>query len=352
MENGSAIAETAGLWSAKLWLRGLLLALVAVGATIVLFSLRECRQLGGDSDFAVDVIQRRFEIFYLRSPLTIYFNQAVYHFALKPLGWSTADAVGFCSAMGGGIFVATLIAISNNWLFLLFNLCAPLMLIFVGHVEHYAWVNALLAVYFLAVKRHLETNGPLWPALAWLLLAASFHMLAVFYAPSFLFLLAERDPTTRRWHWRQSRGEREKLLIMLILWAISMCVAQSVLFVSGLDNGLSRLVPLTWPIGPTHYRFTLLSLAHLKMWLYFHWKSSPLGLGLLVLFAWTIHTRFEKFLLAAIACGFFWTWIWHPDRGLKDWDLFANLALPLNILVGLLLARWVQRLAWPEARNA
>jgi len=341
----------------KRWVRRLLLAIMAVIATANLFALRECRRVGGDWDFAEQMVAHKFDTFYLRSPLTIYFNQAVYHFVLKPLGWSSPDpeidrqwrakAVGVCSAMGGGIFVATLIAISTNWFFLLFNLSAPLIFIFLGHVEHYAWVNALLAVYFLAVKRHLENNSPLWLALGWFLLAASFHMLAVFYAPSFLFLLAEREPTTGRWHWRQSRKEREILLIIFIVWALALCVAQMVLFVAGLDNGISRLVPLSLPDAPTHYRFSLFSLAHLKMWLYFHWKVSPLGLVLLALFFRTIRTRFDKFLLVATACGFFWTWMWHPDRGERDWDLFANLALPMNILVGLLLARWTQRLSWP-----
>ena len=339
-----------------------LLVVVALVATVDFFSLRAWRRVGGDSDFAVEVLERKFYVLYLRSPLTVYCNQAIYHFILKPLGWWSPDrqidrqerakAVGLCSAIAGGIFVATLLAISTNWFFLLFNLSAPFLFIFLGHVEHYGWVNALLVVFFLSVKHHLDKGGPLWPALAWLLLAASFHMLAIFYVPSLLFLLAERDPVTHHWRWRQSRREREILLIMFIAWALCFCVAEMTLFVAGLDNGLSRLVPLTFPVGPTHYRFTFFSLAHLKMWLYFHWKASPLGLALLVLLCWTIRSRFEKFLLVATACGFFWTWIWHPDRGRGDWDLFANLALPLNILVGLLLARLTERLSRSEARNA
>ena len=59
---------------------------------------------------------------------------------------------------------------------------------------------------------------------------------------------------------------------------------------------------------------------------------------LLIALGWMIRGRFEKFLLVATACGFLWTWMWHPDRAERDWDLFANLALPMNLLVGLLLA--------------
>jgi len=346
----------------KRLLRCFLFAVVSVVATIVLFSLRDSRRPGGDSDFAEDIILRNFDIFYLRSPLTIYFNQALYHRILKPRGWSAADpdedrqwrakAVGLSSAMGGGLFVATLVAICPHWLFLLFNLTAPFMFIFLGHVEHYAWVNALLVVYFLAIKRHLENGAPVWVAFGLFLLAASFHMLVLFYAPSFLFVLAERNPATGRWRWRHSRHQREALLVMFIAWAVLMALAEILLFVAGLDNGLSRLVPVKFPVGPSHYRFTLFSLAHLKMWLYFHWMSSPLGLVLLILLIRSIRTQFDRFLLVAIACGFLWTWMWHPDRGQRDWDLFANLALPLNILVGLLLSRLVQRFLPAEASHA
>ncbi|KPL05650.1 hypothetical protein AMJ85_11380, partial [candidate division BRC1 bacterium SM23_51] len=223
------------------WRRRLAFVLVGVLVALALFWLRGFRRTGGDTDFAEGIAMRRFTVFYLRSPLTTYLHQGAYHFVFAPLGWSSGDAVGFCSAAAGGIFVATLLAISSHWLFLLFNLAQPLMFIFLGHVEHYAWVNALLAVYFLSVKRHLENGRPLWHALVWLLLAASFHMLAVFFVPSFLFLLAERDPATRRWRWRETRREREDLLMLFIAWAVLLSGLQLTLHVEGLDNGLSRL---------------------------------------------------------------------------------------------------------------
>lgn len=313
--------------------------LVAAMAALLLFALREGRRPGGDTEFAQSVAARPSAVWYARSPLTVYLHQTVFHFVFRPLGRSPSEAVAVCSAVAGGIFVAALVAISHNVLFLLFTLTAPFMFIFLGHVENYAWVNALLAVYFVAVKRHLEDDRPLWPALVWLLLAASFHMLAVFYAPSFFVLLARRDPVSRQWSWRQSRRERERMLVLFIAWALGIVGAQLLLPVSGLDNGLERLVPLFKPNKPTHHHFTFFAPAHFRMWLYFHLKASPLGLlGLILLWRW-IRTSFERFLLVAIGCGFFWTWIWHPDFGERDWDLFANLALPLNILVGLLLAR-------------
>jgi len=337
--SAGGIVERANSGVPQRWRLRVALLIVAVVATFVLFGLREHRRPGGDTDFAQEIAAEPFDVFYVRSPLTIYLHQAAYHFIFKPLGLTPADAVGFCSSVAGGLFVATLVAISQHWLFLLFNLSAPLMLIFCGHVEHYAWVNALLTVSFLAVKRHLETQRPLWPAVALALLAASSHMLAVFYAPAFLYLTAARHPTRRRWDWRLSLRDREISLILVIVWAVWFCGSQLVFRVGGLDNGLQRLVPLRLPDEEARHLFSLFSWAHLKMWLLFHWKSSPLGLGALILLGWTIRTRFEKFLLLATACGFFWTWMWHPDRAERDWDLFANLALPLNLLVGLLLAR-------------
>ena len=326
------------------WLRRLVLLILAVVATLEFYSLRDMRRTGGDSDFAAETAALPFGLFYVRSPLTVYLHQATYHFIFEPMGRSPEEAIGFCSAVAGGVFVAALVSISTNWLFLLFNLSAPLLFLFLGHVEHYAWVNALLAVYFLAAKRNLERGGPVWPAMLFLLLAAGFHMLAVFYVPTLLCLLAERNKATHRWQWRVALHDREAALILLIVWAAWFCGSQMLFRVGGLDNGMERLVPLTLPTAPSRYLFSLFSLAHVKMWLLFHWKSSPLGLAMLVLLCWTIRARFEKFLLLGVACGFLWTWMWHPDRAERDWDLFANLALPLNILVGLLLARFSQRL--------
>jgi len=311
---------------------------IAGGVAALLFALRGFRQWGGDSDFAESIAAQKFQTFYLRSPLTVYLHQAAYHFLFEPLGRSTAEAVGFCSAVAGGVFVSTLVALSRHPLFLLFNLAAPFLFIFMGHVEHYAWVNAVLAIYFLAVRRHLERGAPLWAAELWLLAAASFHMLAVFFAPTLLFLLAGRDPLRGRWRWRTPRREREILLAIFVAWALVVSCAQLTLHVGGLDNGLSRLVPLRMPESESRYSFTLFSWDHLRMWLYFHARSTPAGLAGLLLLGWLIRGKFQQCLLVAVACGFLWTWMWHPDRGRNDWDLFANLALPLNILVGLVLA--------------
>ncbi len=315
-----------------------LLLLLCFVAAADFYALRCCRRPGGDMDFAESIAEQPFTVFYVRSPLTVYLHQAVYHFVFQPMGWPAREAVAVCSALAGGLFVVALLLLCDRGLFLLFNLAAPFLMIFFGHIEHYAWVNMLLAFFFVAAKRQIETNGPLTPALALLLLAAAFHMLAVFYVPAFLFLVCRRNPQTRRWEWATPQRDRENCLLLLIFWILWYCGSQLSLHVGGLDNNLTRIVPLRLADGPTRYFFPMFSWTHLKMWLYFHWLSSPLGLLLLILLARRIRSRFEWFLLTAVGCGFLWTWVWHPDRGRGDWDLFANLALPMNILVGLLLA--------------
>ncbi|MBM3335760.1 hypothetical protein FJY63_13970 [Candidatus Sumerlaeota bacterium] len=169
-------------------------------------------------------------------------------------------------------------------------------------------------------------------------------MLALFFVPSFLYLLIRRDPATGRLCLAHTRHVHEILLVIVIVWSLLLCAAMLTLQVEGLDNNISRLVPLRFPLLPSRYRFALFSWDHAKMWLYFNWKSSPLGLAVLLLLCWTIRGRFARFLLLATACGFLWTWLWHPDRGLHDWDLFANLAVPLNVLGGLLLERYIRAL--------
>jgi len=36
-------------------------------------------------------------------------------------------------------------------------------------------------------------------------------------------------------------------------------------------------------------------------------------------------------------CGLSWAFIWHPDMGRGDWDLFGSFAIPSGVLAGLLL---------------
>jgi hypothetical protein len=352
------VTETATpLWRGQV--RGAL-AYFAVGiiAFAVLFSLRGYSVPGGDTHFVTEFITRGY-VYNSRSPFITLLQQFVYKNFFGPYGFSSATAISFVSAVGGGIYVATLVAISRHWLFLLFNLASPLTLIFMGHVENYAWVNALLALYFLAAKRTIERGVSLWYAEVCWLLATGFHMLAVFYTPTFLYLLVERKgagtgcqpvplpagagtgcqpvpPPARRWRWRVSKRDGEDLLLTFIAWSIGILTLQMSLTVWGLDNGVQRLVPLI-DRADDRFKYSMFSWPHLKMWLYFHMRSSPLGLAGLVLLARWVRGKFYTFMLLAVACGFFWTWIWHADFAERDWDLFANLGLPLNILVGLLL---------------
>ena len=106
----------------------------------------------------------------------------------------------------------------------------------------------------------------------------------------------------------------------------------------GLDVGPERLCPLFHNPDPQHYYFTMFSLAHLKIYVHFIMMSSPLAIpAILVLSPWFLRGPFYRFLLVMTLCGMIWSFVWHPDMGPGDWDLFGSFAIPANILAGLML---------------
>ncbi|MCX7011426.1 MAG: hypothetical protein NTW86_02460 [Candidatus Sumerlaeota bacterium] len=299
------------------------------------------RRPGGDSTEMTAYVESRVSYYYVRSPLTLYLHRAVYH-AVRPLGFDGAQAIALCSAAAGGAYFLALLSISRHPLFLAFNLLAGTTFLFFGHVENYAWVNAMLVVYLALLKRRVDEGAPLWPVALALFLACLFHMLAVFTLPTLLFAALRWNSERRRFEPRVSRDDLEMALLCFVGAAIIVALGPLALApAAGLDNNFQRLTPLFTNPDPQHFYFTMFSLGHLKMLAYFHWMASPLGLPVLLALGWRLRGRYERFVLGAALCGLAWTSVWHPDMHKGDWDLFSSFAFPLDVLDGLLLqAAW------------
>ncbi len=302
------------------------------------------RRAGGDSVEMAGYVSSPYGCYYFRSPLTVAMHRAAFR-AIRPFGFSGADAMALCSAAAGGVFLLALLSISRHPLFLAFNLVSGTVFLFFGHVENYAWVNAMLVVFLALLKRHLEAAWPVWPAAAALTLACLLHMLAVFTLPVLAFAIWGWNAQRKRIVRRIEDGDFEWVLIWLVGAAMIVALGPLVFPAAGLDNNFQRLTPLPPNPDPMHYYFTLFSPDHLKMIAYFHWKATPLGLAVLAALGWKIRTRFERYALGATLCSLAWTSVWHPDMGKPDWDLFCSFGFPLNVLDGLLLAR-----IWTEFR--
>jgi hypothetical protein len=296
----------------------------------LLFGLRGFRRPGADSGEMMLLISSYDEpVYYFRSPLTFLLHQYSYR-VLKTFGWNPSDSIGLCSAVAGGFYVVTLFLFSRHLLFL-----------FVGHVENYAWVNMLLAVYFYLARDYLYGRRWLFPATLAYVAACLFHMLALFYFPAwlYLFLSVERKQKKVRIVITPNRADLGRILALFVGAALFVSLGPLIApIIHGLDIHRSRLVPLFHNPNPTRYFFTMFSLDHARMLLHFIRMESPLGIPLLVLLAWRIRSKWHTFLLIAFLCGFAFAILWHPDMGKNDWDLFSTWAIPLNLLVGLLLA--------------
>ncbi len=345
----------AGLTRPTVFLCGAIVLYVVlwVGSSLVFFQLRHHGRPGGDSA-EMGLLLHTYSgvtVYYYRSPLTYAVHQFAYSI-LGPHGWSPSDTIALCSSLAGGFYLCILVSFSLHPLFLLANLLSGVMYVFLGHVETYAWVSMALALYCLVASRYLKGRAALWHVVGVYFLACLFHMVVLFYLPSLLYLVfkLERKGAKRRVALRVSQPELAKALVVFLGFAFVITVVPLLVYITpGLDVNRSRLVPLFHNPNPQRYFFTMFSLDHMKMFLYFIRMASVAGPVLLIVFWRQIEGRVHTFLLLAVGCGLLFAFIWHPDMHKPDWDLFSNFAISLNLLVGLLLEKrfpmpWVGRL--------
>lgn len=293
-----------------------------------LFSLRWLPPRGADGWFMESLLVSHEWPCYYRSILTVWIHKLLY-VMLHPLGFEANQAIAMSSALAGAIAIQTLWAIRSHALFLAINILSGSFLVFVGHIENYAWVNAFLLLTFLWGKYYIENQSPAWGVLVFFLLAWFSHMLAVFYIPAMVYLF-----------WKKPPPNSFEITLPLIVYGITVSVLSLTGPMMGTDNGLERLVPWfkTWA---KNHHFTFLSWKHLEMLGYFHHRAAflwiPIELPLLFWFRKRIDTLYLKFLFVCVCCGLFWTTIWHPDWGDKDWDLFSQFGISLHVLLGLLI---------------
>jgi len=292
------------------------------------YGLEAWLPLGADGWYMADLIASDTFPIYYRSILTVLIHQLIYGLA-QPFGITPWYAIALGSSLAGALVIQVLWAFRPSLLFMAVNVLSGAFLVFVGHVENYAWVNLFLIASWLWMRRWMQNQSPLWPAMTLFALACFSHMLALFYTPAIIYALC-----------KNRRYNPYEVLLPVFGFTFLMIVLSSAFRLLGNDNGLERLVPLfsTWA---ENHHFTLLSWPHIKLLAYFHWRASILGLAadwLILLFLLRrINTPFLRFMFVNVICGLIWTTLWHPDWGMRDWDLFSQFAIPLHLITGLLL---------------
>ena len=285
---------------------------------------------GADGWYMANLVESSPWSLYYRSLLTILIH-SLFYTVLHPFGVSGWNAIAWSSSLAGAIAVQILFAIRRDPVFLAVNLLSGSFLVFVGHVENYAWINAFFLLALWQTRRYLETDAPLWPAMVFYILACLSHMLALFYMPAWLYVV-----------WKKPKYHPYEILLPLLgfiglILGLS-CTSQML----GTDVGLERLVPWFHKWAPNQF-FTFFSWDHWEILWYFHRQAAflglPIELPLLFFLRKRIDTPYRRFLLLCVLCGLFWTTIWHPDWGRLDWDLFGQFGIPLHALLGLILCR-------------
>lgn len=322
---------------------------ITIGLALVLYQLRWLPLLGADAPYMVNYVEQdAFPLFY-RSLLTLWLHRAIY-VATAPCGFDGWSAISASSALAGAGALQALWAMKPDARFLALNVLCGSFLVFVGHVENYAWVNFFLLASMLGFQRWYENRASIWPAMTCFALACLSHMLALFYAPAIAYALYTR----RRFHPME--------VLLPILGFILIVVVCSLTFeMHGTEIGLERLMPLFSAWAPNHFKgLTMFSWEHVKILAFFHYHAAylaipihygphvwedawvvgfPVEFILLFILRKRIDTPYLKFVLVCCACGLAWTCIWHPDWGPHDWDLFSQFAIPLHVLLGLLILK-------------
>ncbi len=315
---------------------------ICMAASVVCYCLRFLPPDGADGFFISKLIEDNPFPVYYRSILTVWMHKLCY-LTLSPTGFSGWDALAVSSSIAGGIAILGLLLLSKHPLFILANVLSGSFLVFYGHHENYAWVNAFLILSYACFFRWCNGELPLAYGILFYMLACLSHMLALFYAPAILFLI-----------WKKRDYNPVEVLMPLMVFVFLILILPAFFTLLGTDNSLERLVPVFQTWAPNQF-FTLFSVDHLKMLGYFHYRASflgivpipgtgwflglPIEIPLLVLLRKRINTLFLRFMLINVICGIVWTTLWHPDWGYNDWDLFSQFGIPLHVLLGVLLTQ-------------
>jgi len=315
---------------------------IFIVGSVACYLLRFLPPPGADGYFISNLIETSPFPIYYRSVLTVLIHKWCYA-VLSPLGWNGWDAMTVSSSLAGGVAIMGLSMLSRHPLFFAVNMLSGSFLVFFGHAENYAWVNAFLILSYIYFFKWMNGKSSLVYGIVFYTLACLSHKLAIFYLPAVVYLLwMKRDYHPLEW------------LLPLLSFLFILLLLPVFFTVLGTDNGLERLVPLLHTWSPNHF-FTFFSIEHLNILAYFHYRASwlgifpipyiewylglPIELPLLFLFRKRINTLFLKFMLIHVICGLAWTAVWHPDWGYNDWDLFSQFGIPLHVLLGLLLVQ-------------
>lgn len=365
---------------------------------LVLWNLRSWNLDIGDGLFCCKqtIGDQIFEITLSRSFLSYLLYRQMF-FLLSPiLNWCVEDIIALSSCIAGLLFFWSLNRLSvessrnsfERWVILLFPSTTLIFQIFCGHIEFYSWSNALLMLFaYLSWKSIHQNQSPLYASIA-LALAAGFHSSGVFYYPALLFLpwlqsLKDGEinlnktyltngflfffvilitTMLHRYPWLylsvlliaiplyfmlvpyKKRSSLMPWLMIYLPWFVLFTIRASINMRA--EPLIEHLPPFMKPYDEGAYLYMAFSWEHLYDKTMFHVWLAPFalvtifGLGM---FKWKSisQNRWLIFLVHFSGWAMVWTVLFYPQLRTRDWDLFATMSIPFNLLAVYLILNFI-----------
>ncbi len=313
---------------------GIALALTAVA---IFWSLRAVEMTGGDSDQWCREIEAGYW-FRKRQMLSFAVMQLTHQVTHTLFGWNGRWAVNATSCLAGGFFVYFAWRLlgwgAMRWLAVGLVFSAGFMQVFFGHIETYAVPMTVLLFLLLTVRRYFAGRVRAIHVAAAFSLGVASHLVFWFLVPIFGTLLRYSRRKIKDLS-EIALGVSPALLLTLAMWRF-------IRLGRGEMIG-DRLMPLFEVFPGLAKRYAYLSWAHFQDWLWFLWNASHFALPIVVvaLVLWRLPKGpWLEVLQTAIVCFLAFTFLWHPDAGRLDWDLFSFTGLPVALLAGEIVRRW------------
>jgi tetratricopeptide (TPR) repeat protein len=268
---------------------------------------------------------------------------ALSHLAVSKLfGLDSYTAYGVLSCLAGGLFVFLLLLLCDRWgrdgrekLFVfLVVISMGANQLFFGYIESYTLMYTAMVAYLIFAVRYLKGEGGFWQPCAFMVLAAGFHLSAIFIFPSLFYLAFATVPRGSRLKIRNSRITNAGILACVTAF---MMLGYYFVRLGSPEGSTGHL--LIYPLGGGDRSYAFYSPAHLLDFLNHQLLVSPVNLVLwimLVLFLRKVVNFKEpvvKFLAVLCLCSLAFALVIYPGLGYaRDWDLFAFTGLSTTLL--------------------
>ena len=309
--------------------------------------LRSRNHFMGDGWAWIGSVEKPFS-FQRNEPLDFFLHQSFYH--LLKLIHPAADGEAAYAVLHCLLLPFYLLIVWNisslvskdtfeRWVLWLLLISTGSLQFYFGYVENYAIVYLCLSLYILLSIKYLQVKKykkPWLPSVLFILAAAT-HVSAIVLAPSLIYLWLQRfgpESSTGITSW----NSRLVGLISLVLF-----IAAIFFF----DPNI--MVPVWGEVQDDTTAYHMFELKHLWDKFNFFLLAAPSVIVLLILVISKAKVIVKSkntvlaFILWCSAGASFFTFVYNPVLGIRDWDVLGLPGLPLTLLTGLLIM-----LFWPE----